>query len=84
MVSSSRPAVGWQPVFKLKSEPLPDTANIKTWAQGKGGWVAQSLTQDLLLPEGMHFYTKAADESLTAWLEWHVIEVTFLIRFFPD
>lgn len=40
VASSSRPVVGWQPVFKLGSEPLLATANIKTWAQGEGGRVA--------------------------------------------
>lgn len=82
MASSSRPVVGWQPVFKVGSEPLPATASIRTWAQSEEGRAAQSLTQGLLLPEDICFYAEAADESLTSRLQWYIIAVTFVIHFF--
>ena len=56
VASSSRPEVGWQTTFRLANEPLPMIASVRTWAQGEGGKVAQSLVQGLLLLEDMHFF----------------------------
>nr|POF06576.1 hypothetical protein CFP56_17310 [Quercus suber] len=43
VASSSWPKVGWQTTFKLGNEPLPVIASVRTWAQGEGGQVDQSL-----------------------------------------
>lgn len=37
--SSTHSTVGWQRIFRLRNEPLPVMANVKTWAQGEGAWV---------------------------------------------
>ena len=76
MASSSQSKVGWQATFKLGNEPLPVTANVRTWAQGEGGQVAQSLAQGLFLPEDMHFFSGRTNGSLANQLQWHTIAVT--------
>lgn len=37
VASFSWPEVGWQAVFRLRNEPFPVTASVRTWAQGEGG-----------------------------------------------
>lgn len=69
VASSLRQEVGWQTTFRLGHEPLPAIASVRTWAQGEGGRVAQSLVQGLFLPEDMHFLSSGADESLTTRLQ---------------
>lgn len=67
-MSSSQQEVGWQTAFRLGNEPLPITANVRTWAQGKGGRVARILAKGLLLPKDMHFFLGSAKESLVTRL----------------
>ena len=45
--------------------------------------MAQSLVQELLLPEDVHFFSGANDESLAKRLQWHTIAVTHLPTLFP-
>ena len=77
MASSSQPEVGWQATFKLGDKPLPVSTNVRTWAQGKGGRVAQSLVQGLLLLEDVQFFSDGTEELLARQLQWHTIVVTF-------
>ena len=77
MASTSRFEAGWQATFKLGNKPLLVFANVRTWAQGERGWVAQSLVQGLLLPEDVQFFLDGTDGSLARRLQWHTIVVTF-------
>ena len=65
----------------LGGEPLPVTANMRVWAQGEGGRVAQSLVQGLLLPKDVHFFSGANDKSLAKRLQWHTIVIIHLLAF---
>lgn len=56
VASSSQPEMGWQTTFKPSNEPLLLSAGVRTWSQGEGGRVAQSLVQGLQLPEDVHFF----------------------------
>lgn len=79
VTSSSRPIMGWQAIFKLRIEPLPVTASVRSWAQGEGGRVTQSLGQGLQLLEVVHFFSGDTDESPATRLQWHTIKVIYLI-----
>ena len=68
VLSSFRPKVGWQTIFRLGNEPLPVTVNVRTWAQGKDGQISRNLAQGLLLPEDVHFFLGNIDRSLAARL----------------
>ena len=65
----------WHLNFKFGDEPLPTSASIRTWAQGQGGQVAQSLVHGLLLPEDVQFFSEGTEESLARRLQWHTIVV---------
>ena len=56
VASSSWAMPNWQPTFTFSGEPLPASASVRTWAQGDGGRVAQSLVHSLLLPEDIWFF----------------------------
>ena len=72
--SSTRLAIGWKTIFRLGNEPLPVTLSVRTWAQGEGAQVAQSL-EGLQLPKDVHFFSGGADESLAVRLQWHTIAI---------
>ena len=76
MASSSWLEVSWQPTFKFDDRPLLASASIRSWAQGQGGWVAQSLVHDLLLPEDVQFFLDETEDLLARQLQWHTIAVT--------
>lgn len=73
--SSSQFEVIWQPNSKFEDRPFLASASIRTWAQGQGGQVAQSLVHGLLLPEDIQFSSKGTEESLARRLQWHTIAV---------
>ena len=50
-------------------------ASVRTWVQGEGGQIAQSLAQGFQLPEDVHFFSGGTDRSLVARLQWHTIAV---------
>ena len=81
VTSSSRPEVGWQPSFKLYDKPLPATTNVRTWSQGQGGWVAESLVHSLLLLEDISCFLEAIEESMTRRLQWHIIKIALYFLF---
>ena len=73
--STSRPAAIWQPSFVLDGEPLTETASLRIWGKGQGGCVAQSLASSLLLPEDVHAYEEASEESVGKRLTWLTMAV---------
>ena len=75
VASSSRFEGSWQPTFTFGGKPLPTSASVRVWAQGKGCRVAWSLVHDLLLPEDIHVFADATEESLASRLQWHTVAV---------
>ena len=54
-------------------------ASVRSWAQGEGGQIAQSLRQGLQLLEDVHFFSDSSGESLATRLQWHSIVVIHLV-----
>ena len=64
MASSLQAVPNWQPTSRLGKGPLPTTANVRMWAQGEGGWVAQNLVHDLLLAKDIQFFSNDSEDSI--------------------
>ena len=43
--------------------------------KGKGGRIAQTLAEGLLLPKDVHAFEEGSEESVGGRLEWHAIAV---------
>ena len=75
VVSTSRVAPEWRPIFQLDGKPLSATASVHVWDKGEGGRVAQSLVHGLLLPEDMNAFEERTDETMGRRLQWNTIAV---------
>ena len=70
-------ALAWKPKFLLDGKPLPSTACVWMGEKGKGGRIAQTLAEGLLLPEDMHAFEEGSKEFVGRRLKWHAIVVIF-------
>ena len=75
----------------LGDKPLPNDSYVRTWMNGLGGQVADSLGQALLLLEDMQHYASYWDMDVAIKLKWHTIAVRipfpfslFFFFFFPQ
>ena len=83
VASTSTPfSSGWHNTFMLGDKPLPNDSHIRTWRNGLGGQVADSLGQALLLLEDMQHYASYRDMDVAIKLKWHTIVVKTLFSFF--
>lgn len=77
IASSSTPlSPSWQSVL-LGDHPLPTNSCIRSWANGQGGRITDSLGQALLFLDNMQYFAKGNNEAISLKLKWHAIAVNF-------